>query len=215
MTHDITQDKQFLHLEKEYKFLSRARGESLDSLDYVILDIETTGLEPTQDELTEIGALKAKGKELQNIFSTLIKPFKPISPEINRLTGIDNEMIKDSPAVGEVLPRFLEFIDSSILIAHNAEFDLSFLKYYLQKYNSLEINNTVVCTVKIGRFLLPHLPNHKLHTIASHFGFKVENRHRAMGDAELTFQVWTRFIDMLKEKEIHNKRDLDSLVTRL
>jgi DNA polymerase-3 subunit alpha (Gram-positive type) len=215
MTHDITQDKQFIELEKEHKFLARARGESIDSLDYVILDIETTGLEPTQDEITEIGALKAKGKELQNIYSTLIRPLKPISPEITRLTGIDNDMVKDSPYAQEILPRFCEYIDTSILVAHNAEFDLGFIKHYLQKYNKLEINNTIVCTVKIGRFLLPNLPNHKLHTIALHFGFKVENRHRAIGDAELTFQVWTKFIDLLKEKDINSKRDLDSLASRL
>jgi DNA polymerase-3 subunit alpha (Gram-positive type) len=215
MTQDITQDKQFQTLEKEYKFLARARGESLDSLEYIILDVETTGLEPTQDELTEIGALKTKGKELQTIFSELIKPKTIISPQITQLTGIDNEMVKDSPPAQDVLPRFAEFIGDVILVAHNAEFDLSFIKHYLKKLNNLEITNSIACTVRIGRFLLPNLQNHKLHTIASHFGFKVENRHRAIGDAEITFQVWNKFIDMLKEKGIVTKRDLDSLVSRL
>jgi len=215
MTQDITQDKQYIDLAKEYKFLRRALGESIDTLDYIILDIETTGLEPTQDEITEIGALKTKGKELQTIFSELIKPKGIISPKITELTGIDSEMVKDAPPAQDVLPRFVEFIGDAVLIAHNAEFDLGFIKHHLKKLNNMEISNSIACTVRIGRYLLPDLPNHKLHTIAAHFGFKVENRHRAIGDAELTFQVWDKFIDMLKEKGIITKRDLDALVSRL
>ncbi len=215
MIHDLIKDRQFQELEKEYKFLSRARGESLDSLDYIVLDIETTGLEPTQHELTEIGALKIKGKELQNIFSSLILPQNPIPPEITRLTGIDNDMVKDSPSARQILPSFLEFIDSSILVAHNADFDVPFLKHHLKQLTDQELTNESICTVKIARFLLPELESYKLHNVASCFGIQAENRHRAVGDAELTFQIWIKFIDLLKEKGIANKRDLDSLISRL
>jgi DNA polymerase-3 subunit alpha (Gram-positive type) len=215
MIHDLIKDKQFQELEKEYKLLSRARGESLDSLDYIVLDIETTGLEPTQHELTEIGALKIKGKELQNIFSTLIRPQNPISPEITRLTGIDNDMVKDSPSAREILPRFIEFAGSSILVVHNADFDIPFLKHHLKLLNDQEISNENICTVKTARYLLPELESYKLHSLALHFGIPVENRHRAVGDAELTYQIWIKFIDLLKEKGIANKRDLDSLISRL
>ena len=215
MTHDITQDKEFKELEKEYKFLARARGDSLESLSYVILDIETTGLEPTLEEITEVGAIKTKGPELQNMFSSLIKPNKSISPEITRITGIDDEMVKDAPTAQKVLSKFHEFIGESILVAHNASFDMGFIKHHLKQLNNLEINNSIVCTVKIARYLLPNLHNHKLHTVGSHFGFEIKNRHRAMGDAELTYQIWTKFIDLLKEKGINNKHDLDALAARL
>jgi DNA polymerase-3 subunit alpha (Gram-positive type) len=212
---DLLQDEQFKKLEKEYRFLSRARGERIDQLDYVIFDIETTGLDPAKNEITEIGALKIKGAELENVFSHLIRPGHPIPKEITRLTGIDDELVKDSPAVSEVIPKFIEFIGDSALVAHNAEFDFTFVKAQLQKLSLKEINNSVICTVKIARYLLPQLQNHKLHTVASHFGLRVQNRHRAIGDVELTFQIWVKFLSMLKEKGVMSKRDLDSLLAGL
>ena len=215
MIHDLINNKQFRELEKEYKFLSRARGKALEALEYVILDVETTGLEPTQHELTEIGALKIQGEEIKEIFSTLIQPRIPIPPEITQFTGIDDEMVKHSPSAAEVLPKFIEFIDGSILIAHNAEFDLAFIKQNLKQVSDKELSNDVICTVKLARHLLPNLENYKLHTVANHFGIPVKNRHRAMGDAEATFQIWIKFMALLKEKGIGNQRDLDSLLSRL
>jgi DNA polymerase-3 subunit alpha (Gram-positive type) len=181
----------------------------------VVFDIETTGLEPTVNEITEIGAIKIKGSEIQDIFSRLIKPLAPISAEITRLTGIDDDMVKDAPSIKDILPKFMAFIGNSALIAHNAEFDVSFVREQLKRNNLGEMKNSVICTVKLGRDLLPQLPNHKLHTVAAHFGLKVENRHRAMGDAELTYQVWTKFIPLLNEKKITSKRELDDLLSRL
>ena len=215
MIHDLIKDQQFRQLEKEYKFLTRARGKPLETLEYVILDVETTGLEPTQHELTEIGALKIKGEELKDVFSSLIRPHRPIPSEITQFTGIDDEMVKDSPSAAEVLPKFIDFINSSILIAHNAEFDLAFIKQHLKQISEKELKNEVICTLKIARFLFPNLENHKLHTVASHLGIPVANRHRAMGDAEATYQIWVKFMALLKEKGIANQRDLDSLLSRL
>lgn len=215
MSLDILKDEQFQKLAKEYRYLSRARGDNLDQIGYVIVDIETTGLEPTQSELTEIGAIRSTGKELKDVFSSLIKTKKPIPAEITRLTGIDDEMVRDFPPAAEVLAKFVEFAGSSMLVAHNVDFDIPFLKHHLKIENDKELPNSTVCTVKLSRYLLPQLPNHKLHTVASHFGLVVANRHRAMGDAELTFQVWTKFIDLLKEQGIVHKHDLDLLISRL
>jgi len=215
MITDLLRDNQFQELEKEYKFLSRARGEDLASLEYVILDIETTGLEPTTSEITEIGAFKIVNQEIKDIFSSLIKPKAPISAEITRITGIDDEMVKDAPSAEAVLLKFLEFINSSTLIAHNAEFDLPFIKHHAKKLLNKEIENKIACTLKISRRLLPNLANHKLHTVAEHFGAASENRHRAIGDVELTFQVWLNFIKLLKEKNITHQCHLDSLMSRL
>ena len=215
MTLDILKDEQFQKLEKEFRFLARARGNTLDQLSYIIVDTETTGLEPAQSELTEIGAIKVEGKELKDIFSSLIHPKKPISPEITRLTGIDDELVRDYPPAADVLAKFFEFIGSAILVAHNVEFDIPFLKHHLKIENDKELTNETICTVKVSRYLLPQLPNHKLHTVANHLGLVVANRHRAMGDAELTYQVWLKFLDLLRDKGINHKPDLDLLISRL
>ncbi|MFC1511294.1 PolC-type DNA polymerase III [Candidatus Margulisiibacteriota bacterium] len=215
MIADLIKDKEFQELAKEYKFLNRVKGESIETLSYVILDIETTGLEPIANEITEIGALKTNGTELKEVFSSLIKPILPIPPEITRLTGIDDELVKDAPPAKNVLTRFFDFLGSSVLVAHNADFDLSFLKHHIKKSLGKELPNSIACTVKISRHLLPNLANHKLHTVASHFGLKIANRHRAIGDAELTYFIWEKFIPMLKEKNIANKSDLDLLMSKL
>ncbi|MBU0672331.1 MAG: 3'-5' exoribonuclease [Candidatus Margulisbacteria bacterium] len=215
MIADLLKDEQYKELEKEYRFLARARGDTIDKLECVVFDLETTGLEPTINEITEIGALKVKGSEVTDMFSSLIKPRAPISAEITRLTSIDDEMVKDSPAVEQVLPKFIQFVGQMPLIAHNAVFDISFIREMLRRTNQPAINNSVICTVKLARHLLPELANHKLHTVAQHFGLKVANRHRAMGDVELTFQVWTKFLPLLSEKMINSQRELDVLLSRM
>ncbi|MDD5382773.1 MAG: 3'-5' exonuclease [Candidatus Margulisbacteria bacterium] len=215
MIADLIRDDQFIELEKEYKFLARARGEQLANGEYVIVDVETTGLEPAQSELTEIGALKIKAGEIKDIFSSLIRPKNPIPPEITRLTGIDDAMVKDFPGAGPILEKFSLFAGPNIIIAHNTDFDVPFLKHHLKQTSGRELNNETICTLKTSRLLLPNLPNHKLHTIAQHFGLTAQNRHRAMGDVELTFQIWLKFIDLLKDKGIMTKRELDALTSQL
>ncbi|MFH1542829.1 MAG: 3'-5' exonuclease [bacterium] len=213
MVADLVNDKEFQELAKEYKFLNRVKGDPLGSLEYVILDIETTGLEPIENEITEIGAIKAKGTELIDVFSSLVRPLLPIPPKITELTGIDDDLVKEAPPIKQVMNRFMDFIgEDTILVAHNASFDLSFIKHHLKKATNKDLKNSIVCTVKLARHLLPKLPNHKLHTVGSHFGFETKNRHRAMGDAELTFLVWQKFLPLLN---LTNKRDLDLLMSKL
>ncbi|OGC09318.1 hypothetical protein A3F86_00500 [candidate division WOR-1 bacterium RIFCSPLOWO2_12_FULL_45_9] len=215
MIAELLRDRQFQELEKEYKFLSRARGETIDSLDYVILDLETTGLEPTIHEITEIGAIKTKGTEITDLYSTLIKPKEKITPEITRLTGIDNDMVADAPSLETSLPKFLDYIGDAVLIAHNADFDVAFLKAQIKRFNNQqELTNAVLCSVKLSRLLLPGLANYKLHTVAAHLGFKVEKRHRAIGDVELTYQIWAKFLPMLKDKGIKTLKELQASIAQ-
>jgi DNA polymerase-3 subunit alpha (Gram-positive type) len=215
MITELFNDRQFQTLEKEYKFLSRARGDSLQKLECVIFDIETTGLEPTINEITEIGAFKIQGSQFIDSFNQLVKPRAAISAEITRLTGIDDEMVKDSPPIEQVLPRFLEFVGDSLLIAHNSDFDVTFIKEMLRRTNLPELTNPIGCTLKLARHLVPGLTNYKLHTVGQHFGLNIQNRHRAIGDVELTFQVWTHFIPLLEAKGINSKRELETLVASL
>jgi DNA polymerase-3 subunit alpha (Gram-positive type) len=214
---DILRDEDFIKLEKEFKFLSRARainGE-LESLSYIIVDLETTGLDPNSEEIIEIGAIKVEGKEVKDIFNKLVKPEKGVSDTITNITGITGEMLEHELPIKPVITQFSSFIGSSILIAHNSDFDVSFLRVNFKKWLNADINNPVVCTLLIARDILPNLDNHKLHTVAKYFGIEVANRHRAIGDAEVTYQIWLKLIDKLKGKNITTKKDLESYMASL
>ncbi len=207
--HDLLENQEFQRLEKVYPFLSHAREEfsSLDKEKYCIIDIETTGLDYTKNEIIEIAAIKLKNGEVENIFDTLVKPKGSISPEIEKLTGINDDMVQDHEGIEIVGPKFLDFIGNDILVAHNSSFDVPFLMHHIGK----KFENQVVCTVKASRYLLPALANHKLHTVAAHFNVTAQNRHRALGDVETTLQVWLKMIPMLREKGIYKKEDLHKI----
>jgi DNA polymerase III subunit alpha, Gram-positive type len=218
---DLFNDKEFIALEKEYKFLSRARetlstkhGE-LDKLTYVIFDLETTGLESTREEIIEIGAIKIENREVKDVFNMLVKPEKLLGQHITELTGISQEMLENEPPIKPVLSKFMEFIGDNILVAHNADFDSGFVKTQLKKHFNKDLPNQIVCTLHISRDLLPNLENHKLHTIAKYYDLNIVNRHRAIGDVELTLQIWLRFMDKLKEKNIHGRKELEDYMNKL
>ncbi len=200
---DLLKDQEFLRLEKEFKLLSRFReARDLGNLPYVIVDIETTGLYPDKAEVIEIGAIKTLGGEARDVFMELIEPDNPVPPEIERITGINQAMVTGKRKAAEVLPDFLKFIGDNILVAHNADFDIPFLKYHINKSLQKEMNNRSACTVKLSRALVPGLVNYKLHTVAEHFKVPTPVRHRAMGDCEITLGVWAELLKLLKERNI-------------
>ncbi len=214
---DIIKDEEFIRLEKEFKFLSRARSRlgDLENLSYVIVDIETTGLNPAADEIIEIGAIKVENKEIKDVFNKLVKPERPVPPNITDLTGISQDILVSELPIKPVISKFVSFIGNSIVVAHNADFDTSFLKNNIKKWLNKDIDNFIVCTLMISRDILPNLENHKLHTIGRYFGLETANRHRAIGDSELTYQIWMRFLEKLKEKKILTKKDLENYVSGL
>ncbi|MBU0686490.1 MAG: 3'-5' exonuclease [Candidatus Margulisbacteria bacterium] len=210
----LLDDNNYKKLEKEYPFLSRARealGEKPSPLEndaYVIFDLETTGLEPTTCEIIEIGAVKIENKEIKEIFNTLVFPLSPIPPHIEKITGISNEMVTGYPGIKNALNDFMQFIGNHILVAHNADFDVSFVKQHLKMEFDRELTNPSICTLQLARFLLPKLVNHKLHTIAHYFKIETPVRHRALGDCEITYQVWLKLLNLLKKKNILSQADL-------
>ncbi|NQU16547.1 MAG: 3'-5' exonuclease [Candidatus Saganbacteria bacterium] len=209
MIADLLSNPEFQRLEKEYKFLSRARAKvtELENFPYIVLDIETTGLEPAKHEITEIAALKIEKKEVVDIFNTLIKPKQKIPYQITQLTGITQEMVDDKPSFKEIIPQFLTFIKGFNLVAHNSAFDIPFIKHHLG-LNDKTLDNKTLCSLKISRLFLPQLRNHKLNTVAEHFGITAKNRHRAMGDVEATFQLWFKLLELSKKKNIYDLDDL-------
>jgi len=207
---DLLESEVFKKLEQEYKFLSRAREQAyqLENDEYVFLDTETTGLEPSASEIIEIAALKVRGREIVDILNHLVKPKNAIPDEITRITGISNEMVDEAPGLNEVTYSFLKFIEGATLVAHNAEFDIAFINQHIFTPRNREIGNQVICTLKLSRWLLPNLPNHKLGSLAQHFGIPATNSHRALGDVETLNEVWHRFTPLLREKGIASREDL-------
>lgn len=187
--------------------VKNSKGQTLDST-YVVFDIETTGLKKEIDKIIEIGAVKVTNGEIVDRFSTFVNPNREISQEITKLTGIDDSMVRDYDSEDIIIPKFLDFIGDSVLVAHNAAFDVSFIRQWTVNHN-IVIDNTVVDTVELGRILLPKLHNFKLDTICDALSVSLKGHHRAVNDAEATAECFIKFIEMLKNEEIFNLDDVN------
>lgn len=157
--------------------------------DYVVFDLETTGLEPDTCEIIEIGALKYKNSKLVDEFSVLIKPSIPINETITNITGIDDKMVATSPQIEEVLPKFIEFIEDLTLVAHNSSFDLSFIEENIKRLGLPMIKNTNIDTVELARQYLPQVYNYKLTTLKNYFKLDYGS-HRSVDDCKTTNYVY-------------------------
>ena len=140
--------------------------------EFVIFDIETTGLSAINDSITEIGAIKVKDGEVIDTFSHLVNPERPIPEFITKLTGITDEMVEDKPTIEKIIPLFHDFIMGSILIAHNASFDVGFIRENLKRAN-LKFSNPVLDTLELSRAVFPDLKNHKLNTLSKYLDIKL------------------------------------------
>lgn len=187
------------------------QNNQLTALTYVVLDFETTGFSPQTDDIIEIGAVKYRdGQEVER-FATLVKPYKEIPFEVTKLTGISPEMVKEAPAAPEALKTLQDFLGDAVLVAHNAAFDLSFLKVGFRKHLQVEIKNTVIDTLGVARVLLPNLKNHKLDTLAKEFKIELANHHRAVDDAAATGKLWLLLLKKLGEQGIEDLKALSEM----
>ncbi len=173
--------------------------------EFVVFDLETTGAKTPPCRITEIGAYKIKNGKIAGEFQTLINPETPIPPFITQLTGISDTMVRNAPRFSDVAEKFLEFIDDSVLVAHNAHFDMRFLNHEIGRmYENYRMGNPHLCTVHLSRRLLPNLANHRLHTVAEHFAIYIKNRHRAADDAFATANIFCNFLVQMNEAGITN-----------
>jgi DNA polymerase III epsilon subunit family exonuclease len=168
----------------------------------VIFDFETTGLDVYRDRIIEIGAIKYVGGQRVGEFSYLIDPETPLPEVIVKITGITPEMLQGKPKIESVLPEFLHFIDKSVLVAHNAEFDLNFLRSVASR-QGYQIEYPCFCTLKMARLLLPDLESKNLDTLAKHYELSFAARHRSIGDCEVTGSVLTK---LLEKEGLHMQR---------
>ncbi len=185
-----------------------SRGQSLDST-FVVFDIETTGFSAVNDRIIEIGAVKVENGMITEKFSEFVNPERPIPFEIEKLTSINDRMVEDAPNISVILPKFMDFCGSSVLVAHNADFDTGFIRHNCEVLG-LPYDYTYVDTLGIARSFLEGLKNYKLDTVVEAMGCTLANHHRAVDDAGATADVFVRFLERFKKKNI---RDLDELNT--
>ena len=179
---------------------------------FVVFDIETTGFSPEKNRIIEIGAVKVVNGVITDKFSTFVNPDVPIPFEIEQLTGINDNMVLPYPKIDVILPQFLEFCQGSVLVAHNASFDVSFINRNAE-LQGLPFEPTVLDTVTLARFLLPNLNRFKLDTVAKALNISLANHHRAVDDAGCTAEIFVRFVQMLRERGVETLIELNSLKT--
>ena len=195
-------------VDDEAQMITNPKDLGIEEETYVVFDIETTGFDPFNDKIIEIGAVKMKGKEIIDEFSEFVNPKIPIPEEIVKLTSITDEMVKDAPDIKTILPRFLEFCGDSTVVAHNAKFDVGFIKQKSIDQN-LEFSPSVVDTLPLARALLSNEKKFGLANLTKYFGIILESHHRAIDDARATAEVFQKFFNMIITKGILTLKDIN------
>ena len=194
------------------KSVYNGKGQSIDTT-YCVLDLETTGFSATTEKITEVGIMKVKNGEVIDEFSTFVNPEKHIPERVTEVTNITDEMVKDAETIKEIFPKILEFLGDdkeTVIVAHNANFDVGFLK---QNAKSLgyDFDYTYLDTLSLAKDLFPDYKKYKLGKIAENLGIKVEVAHRALDDVDTTVKVFNVMVDMLKEKGAKIVEDIDKV----
>jgi DNA polymerase-3 subunit alpha (Gram-positive type) len=167
----------------------------------VVFDIETTGLSVEDCKIIEIGAVKVSNGEIVDRYSTFVKPDSVISAEITELTSITNEDVSDARKISEVLPEFLAFCGQALLVAHNADFDVGFVRAAANKLG-IKFNSPYLDTVGLSRFLNTDLKSHKLDVLAKYYGLGNFNHHRAVDDAEMLTMIYFSMVKKMQQFDI-------------
>ena len=184
-----------------------SKNQSLDDT-YVVFDLETTGFHAKNNNIIEIGAVKVVGGQITERFSEFVNPKEPIPFRITELTSIRDEDVIDAEDITKILPRFMDFCKGAIMVAHNADFDMSFIKANCERLG-LPCDFTYVDTVALARYLLPSLSKFKLDNVAKAVGVSLEHHHRAVDDAGCTAEIYVKFLEMLKDRGFETLDDVN------
>ena len=182
--------------------------------EFIAFDIETTGLSPQNDRMTEIGAILFQGGEIKQNFQCFVNPHMPIPPDIKRLTGISDEDVKDAPDEDEAMRRFLEFVDGRPIIAHNADFDTSFMREACKR-SGIPFHPVVIDTLVLAQCLMTDLKRFKLDIVSRKLKLPEFNHHRAYDDAAVVARIMGKFIPMLAERGAQKVSDINEAVSGL
>ncbi len=181
-------------------------------LPYAVVDVETTGMRARGDDrVTEVAVIHVDGGVASVAFESLINPGRPIPPFITRLTGIDDALVRDAPRFEEVADRVLAALTGRVFVAHNARFDLSFVRAELERSCDVAFRPPLLCTVRLSRALVPELPRRNLDAVLHWFGITTERRHRAAGDALATAEVLRRLLGRAEERGVGSWQELSAL----
>ena len=192
------------------KTVYNGKKQSIDTT-YCVLDLETTGFSATTEKITEIGVMKVKEGEVIDEFSCFVNPQKHIPERVTQVTNITDEMVKDAETIDKVFPKLLEFLGDdkeTVIVAHNANFDVGFLKQNA-KVLGYDFDYTYLDTLSLAKDLFPDYKKYKLGKIAEKLGIKVEVAHRALDDVDTTVKVFRVMVDMLKKKGATIVEDID------
>jgi len=188
----------------------------LHTLPYVVVDVETTGGQPSGvDRVTEVAAVHVDGDRVELAFHSLVNPLRPIPWLITRLTGIDDAMVREAPTFRDIAGEFAAQLVGRVFVAHNARFDFGFLSAEFARVAPVPLGDLLlgqVCTVRLSRRLLSFLPRRNLDAVANHYGITIEDRHRASGDALATAQVLRGLLRDASHRGVHTWEDLDVLL---
>ena len=196
-------------IDDSYRIIYDERGQNIDS-DFVVFDIETTGLNRHKNNITEIGAVKVRNGRIVDKWSSFVNPEHPIPEKIQQLTGITDSMVSDAPVIGEALPGFLKFCEGCILVAHNARFDIGFIQIACKRLG-LPFDFTYMDTLVLGRCLYTELNNHRLDTLTKHLHIVLDNHHRAVDDAKATADIFVKMLENLRGRGIYELNGINEI----
>ena len=177
---------------------------------FVVFDIETTGFSPTVNNIIEIGAVKISEGKIIDRFSTFVNPKEPIPYRIEKLTGINDSMVADAPYINDALTRFGRFCEGAVYVAHNANFDMSFIKAKEEACGIVR-QYSYVDTLGMARLLVPEIARYKLDNLCKFFKVSLENHHRAVDDAEATAHIFLKLLERLEERNVTTLKGLNEL----
>ena len=191
--------------------VTNPKVQSIDTT-YCVLDLETTGFSATTEKITEIGIMKLKDGEVIDQFSCFVNPEKHIPQRVSEVTNITDDMVKDAETIEKVFPKMLEFLGDSVIVAHNAGFDVGFLKQNAKKLG-YKFDYTYLDTLSLAKDLFPDYKKYKLGKIAENLGIKVEVAHRALDDVDTTVKVFKVMLEMLKKRGAEKLEDIEKVST--
>ncbi len=190
----------------------------LHALPFVVVDVETTGGQAGgSDRVTEVAAVHVDGDRIELAFHSLINPGRSIPWHITRLTGIDDAMVRAAPRFEEIAGELAAHLVGRVFVAHNARFDFSFLDFEFGRVAPIPLGTLVtaqLCTVRLSRRLLAHLPRRNLDAVSAHYGVSITDRHRASGDALATAEVLLGLLRDAGEQGVHTWGELDALLAK-
>ena len=196
-------------IDDEALMITNPKDKKIDEEEFVVFDIETTGLNSHTNKIIEIGAVKIKAGRIIDRYSQLINPGISIPYHITEITSITNEQVANQPKIDEVIGKFVEFIGDAVLVAHNAPFDMGFIKRDIKEYLNIDLENSVIDTLQMARDLFPDFKKYGLGDLNKALGLALEKHHRAVDDSQATANMFIIFLEKYKEKGIEYLKDIN------